>query len=112
MGFSLNPQFSNELASCVVITDDIYFMLLTHDFFKGFTLKEICDTNKSTEAICCLSCDDRAEVDEIVNKAVAAGASTFKEPTDHGFMYSHGFQDPDGHIWEFVYMDPSAVHPV
>jgi predicted lactoylglutathione lyase len=84
-------------------------MLLTEEKFKTFTPKEICDARKFTEVLVALSYDSRAEVDDLVRKAVAAGGSTYNEPQDHGFMYSHGFQDLDGHIWEVFYMDPSFV---
>lgn len=109
LGFAFNAQFTDETAACMVVSEDIYVMLLTHDKFKLFTPKEICDAKKSTEVLVCLSADSRPQVDELVSKAVAAGGSTYNEPQDHGFMYGHGFQDLDGHIWELVYMEPSAV---
>lgn len=84
-------------------------MLLTHDKFKTFTPKEICDATKSTEVLVCLSLESREGVGEMVRKAVAVGGSTYNEPKDHGFMYAHGFQDLDGHIWELIYMEPSAL---
>ncbi len=111
LGFSFNPQFTDETATCMIVSDDIFVMLLTEAKFKMFTPKEICDTKKYTEVLVCLSCESRAKVDEMVRKAVAAGGTTYKEPDDHGFMYGHGFQDPDGHIWELVYMEPAAVKP-
>jgi uncharacterized protein len=83
-------------------------MLLTEAKFKTFTPKAITDATKSTEVLVCLSCESRAEVDETVRKAVAAGGTTYNEPQDHGFMYAHAFQDPDGHIWELVAMQPGA----
>lgn len=110
LGFSFNPQFTDETATCMIVSDDIFVMLLTEAKFKTFTPKQICDTKKYTEVLVCLSSESRANVDELVRKAVAAGGTTYKEPEDHGFMYGHGFQDPDGHIWELVYMEPSAVH--
>lgn len=109
LGFAFNAQFTDETAACMVVSEDIYVMLLTHDKFKLFTPKEICDAKKSTEVLVCLSVDSRPQVDELVSKAVAAGGSTYNEPQDHGFMYGHGFQDLDGHIWELVYMESSAV---
>jgi len=84
-------------------------MLLTHPKFKGFTPREICDTTKNTEVLVCLSSASRNEVDETVGKARAAGGITFNEPQDYGFMYGHGFQDLDGHIWELAYMEQSAI---
>jgi len=109
LGFTFNPQFTDETATCMIVSEDIFVMLLTQKKFKAFTPKEICDATKSTEVLVCLSCDSRGEVDDLVRKAVGAGGSTYNEPQDHGFMYGHGFQDPDGHIWELAYMDPSAI---
>jgi uncharacterized glyoxalase superfamily protein PhnB len=86
-----------------------FAMLLTRDKFKTFTPKEICDATKSTEVLVCLSCESRDNVNELVRKAIAAGGATYNQPQDHGFMYGHGFQDLDGHIWELIYMEPSAV---
>jgi predicted lactoylglutathione lyase len=109
LGFSFNQQFTDETATCMIVTEDIFVMLLTEEKFKTFIHKEICDTKKYTEALVALSLENRAKVDEMVRKAVAAGGSTYNEPQDYGFMYAHGFQDLDGHIWEPFYMDPSAV---
>lgn len=109
LGFAFNPQFTDDTATCMIVSEDIFVMLLTQKKFKGFTPKEICDATKSTEVLVCLSCDSRGEVDDLVRKAVGAGGSTYNEPQDHGFMYAHGFQDPDGHIWELIYMDPGAI---
>ena len=110
LGFSFSPQFTDETATCMIVSDNIFVMLLTEPKFKSFTPREICDTKKYTEVLVCLSSESRAEVDELVRKAVAAGGSSYKEPEDHGFMYGHGFQDPDGHIWELVYMEPGAAN--
>ena len=109
LGFSFNPQFTNEQGACMVIADDIFAMLLVEPFFQTFTKKPIADASKTTEVLVCLSCESRAEVDELVRKAVAAGGTAPNAPQDHGFMYGHGFQDPDGHIWELVYMAPNAA---
>lgn len=109
LGFTFNPQFTDETATCMVVSEDIFVMLLTHDKFKTFTPKEICDATKSTEVLVCLSLESREGVGEMVRKAVAVGGSTYNEPKDHGFMYAHGFQDLDGHIWELIYMEPSAL---
>ncbi len=109
LGFTFNPQFTDETATCMIISEDIFVMLLTHKKFKTFTPKEICDATKSTEVLVCLSFESRGKVDEMVRNAVAAGGSTYNEPQDHGFMYGHGFQDVDGHIWELIYMEPSAI---
>jgi uncharacterized protein len=109
LGYTFNPQFTDETATCMIISEDIYAMLLTHDKFKTFTPKPISDAKKSTEVLICLSCETRAQVDDLVGKAVAAGGATYSEPKDYGFMYQHGYQDLDGHIWELMYMDPNAV---
>ncbi len=109
LGFTFNPQFTDETATCMIVGEDIFVMLLTHEKFKTFTPKPICDATKSTEVLVCLSVDSRPKVDEMVAQAVAAGGTTYNQPQDHGFMYGHGFQDLDGHIWELVYMEPSAI---
>ena len=109
LGYSFNPQFTDDTAACMVISDDIYAMLLTHAKFKQFTPKAICDASKSTEVLIALSCESRQHVDDLVRKATAGGGSTYAEPKDHGFMYQHGYQDPDGHIWELIYMEPGVV---
>ena len=105
LGFGFNPQFTNEQGACMIVADDIYVMLLTEPFFQGFTKKPVADAKKTTEVLVCLSCQNRAEVDELVRKAVAAGGKTPNPPQDHGFMYGHGFEDLDGHIWELMHMD-------
>ena len=109
LGFSFNPQFTDDTAACMVVSDDIYAMLLTHAKFKEFTPLPVADAGKSTEVLVCLSCESRGEVDDVVRKAVAAGGRTFKEPQDYGFMYGQSFHDLDGHIWEWIWMDPSAI---
>ena len=108
LGFSFNRQFTDETATCMIVTDDIFVMLLTETKFKTFTPKEICDAKKYTEVLVCLALESRAKVDDMVQKAVAAGGTTYNEPQDHGFMYAHGFQDPDGHIWELIFMESSG----
>jgi predicted lactoylglutathione lyase len=109
LGYTFNPQFTDETAACMVVSDDIYAMLLTHAKFKEFTPKQICDATKSTEVLVCLSCESRQHVDDLVRKAKAAGGSAYAQSKDYGFMYQHGFQDPDGHLWELIYMEPGAV---
>jgi predicted lactoylglutathione lyase len=109
LGYSFNPQFTSENGACMIISDTIYAMLLTEPFFKSFTNKELVDAKKSTEVLICLSAESRAAVDEIVRKAVAAGGRIYNEPQDHGFMYGHGFEDLDGHLWELAFMEPSHV---
>ena len=104
LGFTFNPQFTDETATCMIVSENIFVMLLTHEKFQTFTPKPICDATKATEVLVCLSLASRAEVEAMVAKAVAAGGKTYNQPQDHGFMYQHGFQDPDGHIWELVHM--------
>ncbi len=110
LGYTFNPQFTDETATCMIVSNDIFVMLLTEAKFKIFTPKPICDATLSTEVLICLSCESRTEVDEMVKKAVAAGGTTYNEPQDHGFMYAHGYQDLDGHIWELIYMEPGAIN--
>jgi uncharacterized protein len=112
LGFSFNAQFTDENATCMIVSENIFVMLLVEDYFKTFTPKEICDATKSTEVLVALSCESRAEVDDMVAKAIAAGGTTYKEPNDMGFMYQHGFQDLDNHIWEIFFMEPSAINQV
>jgi uncharacterized protein len=109
LDFKFNPQFTDETAACMIVSEDIFVMLLTRDKFKTFTPKEICDATKNTEVLVCLSSESRDKVNDMVRKAVAGGGATYNEPQDHGFMYGHGFQDLDGHIWELIYMEPNAV---
>lgn len=111
LGFAFNPRFTDGNAACMVIGENIHAMLLTEAFFKSFTTRALCDTAHSTEVLICLSCESRAEVDALVAKALAAGARAPRAPQDHGFMYGHGFEDLDGHIWELVYMEPQAADP-
>jgi hypothetical protein len=105
LGFSHNPQFTGEDAACIVISGEIHLMALSHAKWRSFTPKAICDTAKAAEVSLCLSCGSRAEVDDLIAKAVAGGGTKEPEPTDHGFMYLQGFDDPDGHHWELVHMD-------
>lgn len=109
LGYTFNPQFTDESSTCMVISDTIFAMLLVEERFKAFTPKPIADASAVTEALVGLSMDSREEVDRICNAAFAAGGRRYKEPEDHGFMYSWGFEDPDGHIWEHFWMDPAAV---
>lgn len=108
VGFELNPQFSDENTSSIVINDNIFALIMNEERFKEFSKKEIVDTTTASEAIFCLSAESREQVNELVNKAISAGGITYSDPQDHGFMYGWGFQDLDGHIWEVVYMDESA----
>ncbi|WSQ12107.1 VOC family protein [Streptomyces sp. NBC_01231] len=109
LGYTINPQFSDEKAASVVISDSIVAMLLTKPFYATFTKKEIADATKSSEVLIALSAESREKVDELVEKALAAGGSPAGETQDHGFMYGRSFDDPDGHTWEVIWMDPAAV---
>ncbi len=109
LGYSFNPQFSDEKAACMVISDTIYAMLLTEPFFKTFTKKEICDAEKSTEVLIALDASSRDDVTKTVAKAKALGATIYSEPQDHGWMYQHSFADLDGHQWELAYMDETQL---
>ena len=111
LGFSFNQQFTNEQGACMVVAEDIFVMLLVEPFFQTFIKKPIADAKKSTEVLVCLSCESRDEVDALVKKAIAAGGTAPNAIQDHGFMYAHGFEDLDGHVWELVWMDPKAVPP-
>ncbi|GAB4066133.1 VOC family protein [Ancylobacter sonchi] len=104
LGFSFNLQFTNDDATCMIIGENFYAMLLVEPFFKRFTHKAIADASKTTEVLVALAVDDREVVDALVAKARAAGGAVPREPQDMGFMYSHGFEDPDGHIWEVFHM--------
>jgi predicted lactoylglutathione lyase len=106
LGFGFNPQFTDDKAACMVIEpDSIYAMLHTEPFFKTFLDgRSIADPSKSTETMLCLSCASDREVDETVARARAAGGRAYRNATDHGFMYHHAFEDPDGHIWELVHL--------
>lgn len=109
LGFSFNPQFTDEHATCMIIGENIFAMLVTEQRFKDFTKKEICNAHKNTEVLLAMNADNRKKVDEMVKNAVDAGGSIYMEPQDHGWMYGHSFADLDGHQWEIFYMDESAI---
>jgi predicted lactoylglutathione lyase len=109
LGFDFNLKFTDAKAACMVVSDEAYVMLLSEPFFQTFTKREICNTASQTEGIFALSCDSRAEVDELVGKAIAAGGLHAMDTTDHGFMYGWSFYDLDGHHWEVFWMDPAAA---
>ncbi len=109
LGFSFNPKFTDDNAACMIISAEAFIMLLTQPFFKTFTKRDVCDTSKYSEGLLGLSCDSRADVDEMVRKAIAAGGQHAMDPQDHGFMYGWSFYDPDGHHWEVFWMDPKAA---
>jgi hypothetical protein len=104
LGYSLNPQFTGDTAACVVISETISVMLLTHAKFREFTPKAVCDTAHAVEVLISLSCESRQEVDALLAKAIAAGGSTYDKAEDFGFMYTHSFVDLDGHGWGLVHM--------
>ena len=104
LGYAFNPEFTNDQGACLVVGDNLFVMLLVKDFYATFTTKTIADARTTSEVLVCFSCDSREEVDTLVAKAVAAGATTPRPVQDLGFMYSHGFDDLDGHTWEFVHM--------
>ena len=109
LGFAFNAQFTDENATCMIINDNIFVMLLVEKFFKSFTKKEICDTTKDTEVIIALSTKSREKVDEMMQKVFKAGGKESREPQDHGWMYGRSFQDINGHLWEIIYMDEKAL---
>ena len=110
LGFKFNPQFTDKNATCMIISEDIFVMLLVEEFFKTFTKKEICNTSKNIEAIIALSAESRENVDEMINKAIEAGGIEPRKPQDHGWMYDRAFEDIDGHLWEIIYMNESGVN--
>ncbi|MFE0512319.1 VOC family protein [Streptomyces sp. NPDC058964] len=109
LGYTINPQFSTDECACVVISDTIVAMLLSRSHYGNFTKKEIVDSTKSSEVLVCLSAESREKVDELVDKAIAAGGTGTRDAIDQGFMYGRSFDDLDGHTWEVVWMDPAAV---
>lgn len=111
LGYTFNAQFTNENATCMIISEDIFAMLLVKPFFQTFTKKEIIDATKSVEVLIALSADSREDVDQLVDKALAAGGKAAREPKDHGFMYERSYEDLDGHVWEIVWMDQGGVQP-
>ena len=108
VGFSFNPQFTDKTAACMVMSDDIYAMLLTHEKVKEFTKKPIADAHKATEVLTALAVENKAKVNEVADKAIQAGGKEAYAPKDYGFMFQHGFADLDGHQWEVIYMDPAG----
>jgi uncharacterized protein len=109
IGFTNNPQFTDETAACMVLTDTIHVMLLTHEKFAQFTPKRIADAKSVSEVLICISADSREGVDEITEQALAAGGREARERQDYGFMYGRSFEDLDGHIWEPMWMDLAAA---
>lgn len=110
LGFEFNPQFTDENATCMVVNENIFVMLLVEKFFKTFTQKEICDTTKNTEVITALSTESREKVDQMLENVIKAGGKESRKPQDHGWMYGRSFEDLDGHLWEIIYMDEKALN--
>ncbi|MDZ4824198.1 MAG: VOC family protein [Flavobacteriales bacterium] len=109
LGFTFNPQFTDETGTCMIISENIFAMLLTHTKFQEFTKKPISDASQTTGVLIAIDAESRNKVEDLVSKAVAAGGSTYMDPQDHGWMYQHSFADLDGHQWEIFYMDESAI---
>lgn len=110
LGYTFNPQFTDEKAACLIISEGIFAMLVTEPFFKTFIKKEIADSRTSTEVLIALSAESKEEVDSIIRNAVNAGGREDRPTKDYGFMYSGSFEDLDGHIWEILWMDPKSIN--
>lgn len=109
LGFARNPQFTDDSGACIAVSDTVSVMLLTHARFRDFTPKAVCDTSKAVEVLLTLACESREQVDALVARALAAGGSTYDQPEDLGFMYTHSFLDPDGHGWGLVHMSATPA---
>ncbi|CAN5242789.1 VOC family protein [soil metagenome] len=109
LGFKFNAQFTDKNATAMIVNDDAFVMLLVEEFFKSFTKKGITDATSQTEVIMALSAASKEDVDELVSKAFAAGGRPANDDQDQGFMYTRSFQDPDGHLWEVFWMDPTTI---
>ncbi len=107
LGFEFDPRYTDENATCMIVAEDIYVMLLVESFFQTFTRKPLCDATKATEVLVCLACDSRTEVDEMLAWALDAGGILAHEAMEEDFMYGQSFEDLDGHIWELIYMEPA-----
>jgi uncharacterized protein len=112
LGFSFDPRFTDDTATCMIVGEDAFVMLLVKSRFADFATKDVVDSSQQTEAILALSAGSKEEVDELVQTALDAGGSPASDPMDFGFMYGHSFRDPDGHHWETFFMDPSALESV
>ena len=109
LDFTFNPQFTDENAACMIVSDNTYFMLLTDAFFRRFTDREPADNTRTTGAMYAISCESRADVDRLTGKAFAAGATPAMPTQDHGFMYGTSFRTPEGHHFEVMWMDPATI---
>ena len=105
LGFTFNPQFTDESATCMLVGENIFVMLLTRERYAGFTPKPVADARSASQVLIALSLQSREAVDAMVRAAVDAGGTTYADPRDHGWMYQHSFEDPDGHQWEVMYAD-------
>jgi len=108
LGYEFNPQFTNDQGACLVVGENLFVMLLVKSFYQTFTDKTIADARTTSEVLVCFSCSSREEVDALVDKAVAAGGTTPRPAQDLGFMYNRHVEDPDGYVWEIVWMQPQA----
>lgn len=108
LGFSFNPDYSDETTLCMIVEENIFVMLMHEDRFKTFLIGEVSDPSKGTEVLTCLSAGSRKEVDDTLAKALELGGSPWRPVMDYGFMYGCSFRDPDGHVWELAYMEPQA----
>ncbi|MFC9918499.1 VOC family protein [Agromyces binzhouensis] len=109
LGYRINPMFSDDNAACVVLDENVYFMVLTREFFQTFTAKQVTEPKTHAQALIALTCDSREEVDAVLAKGLDAGGSEPRPATDLGFMYTRDIEDPDGNILEFFFMEPAAV---
>ncbi|MEO6919408.1 MAG: glyoxalase/bleomycin resistance/extradiol dioxygenase family protein [Collimonas sp.] len=109
LGYTFDAKFTNDQAACMELGENLYVMLLVEKFFETFAKKPVSDATRQTEVLICVSCDSRAQVDKLVALACTSGARKMKEAQDYGFMYSNGFHDLDGHVWEMMYMEPEAA---
>ena len=109
LGFEFNPEFTDDKTACLIVSDHACVMLLTESFFSEFTNKQVADATRQTEAILALSAESREEVDRLADGAIATGGAPSNDTQDEEFMYSRSFEDPDGHLWEVLYMDPAAL---
>ncbi|MCM3658686.1 glyoxalase [Agromyces mediolanus] len=109
LGFSINPLFTDENAACVVLDENVYFMVLTRDYLATFTDKQIIDPKTHAQALIALSRESRDDVDQVLAKGLAAGGTEPREAQDYGFMYSRDLEDPDGNVLEFLFMEPAAA---
>ena len=109
LGFSFDPRFTDETATCMLIGEDAYAMLLVESKFGEFTKKGVADANARTEAILAITAESRDEVDSLAETALASGGTAANDPYDMGWMYGKSFNDPDGHLWEVFWMDPVAA---